>query len=431
MRDKMTFMDQIISLYQREDPKVRCPVITFQVTDDCCLKCSYCYQIAKGHKMMSHEVMKEGIDLLFQMYDENKEDAVINHHTKGIVIEFIGGEPFINTECITYGSKYFIDQCLKRDHIWLTNFRFSFSTNGMLYFTPEVQEYINTFKPWISLGITLDGPKEFHDKCRKDLNGEGSFDTVFKAYKDWTSKGNNPNTKITISPDNLPELNKIADFFIDLGCDEINANPIFEEEWTIEQAKIYYEQLKQLADKFLTHPDIKTNILGTFIGHPLSPLANNNWCGGTGAMLAFDPDGNAFPCLRYMESSLGKDKEVLNIGDIHGIYNTEKTQALYKDLTSVTRRSQSTDECFYCPVASNCAWCSAYNYQKFGTYNKRATGICWMQRARSLANSYYLNKKYILEGSAKRFPLYLQQEFALQIIDEEEYHQLLTLSLLK
>jgi hypothetical protein len=52
---------------------------------------------------------------------------------------------------------------------------------------------------------------------------------------------------------------------------------------------------------------------------------NNNWCGGVGSMLAFDYNGLAFPCLRYMESSLGSDKEPIIVGSVDGIYNTPET----------------------------------------------------------------------------------------------------------
>ena len=84
--------------------------------------------------MMSNETGKKIVDLLFKLYDENKENSVINHHTYGIILDFIGGEPFMNVEVMDYIVDYFIDQCLEKDHIWLTNFRISISTNGVLYF---------------------------------------------------------------------------------------------------------------------------------------------------------------------------------------------------------------------------------------------------------------------------------------------------------
>lgn len=84
---------------------------------------------------MSKEVMKKGMDVLFDMYEKNDQQALINHHTKGLVIEFIGGEPLMNMDVIHYGTKYFLDKCIKSDHPWLTNVRFNMSSNGLLYFT--------------------------------------------------------------------------------------------------------------------------------------------------------------------------------------------------------------------------------------------------------------------------------------------------------
>ena len=71
-----------------------------------------------------------------------------------------------------------------------------------------------------------------------------------------------------------------------------------------------------------------------------------------------------------------------------------------KCLDCITRRSQSTDECFNCPIAGGCAWCSAYNYQITGTPDKRVTYICVMHKARVLANEYYwhlLGEEYAVE----------------------------------
>lgn len=423
------FSSSILYLYSAIDPLVTCPDITFQVTDDCCLNCSYCYQINKSHRMMTKDTIKQIIDLLFQMYDENREDTVINHHTKGLVLSFIGGEPFMNIETIDYGSQYFLDECKRRNHIWLTNFKFSIDSNGILFFEPKVQEYLQKFKPFINLNITLDGPKEFHDQCRVDKNGTGSFDRVLAAFKASQQIFSlKPHTKVTISPENLPYLDKIVEFFLEQNCKEINANPIFEHKWTIEESQLYYIQLKKIADIVLKESNIDTNLFSEYYGLPMISTDNNNYCGGTGFMLAFDPEGKAYPCLRYMESSLGDTQPPLLIGNMNGIYNTQEYKELYKDMRSVTRKSQSTEECFNCPVASGCSWCSAWNYQETGSYNKRSINICWMHRAQCLANAYYYNLYYNQINSEKRHPIYIERNIANKIISDEEYDKLLELS---
>ena len=87
---------------------------------------------------MTPDIAKQAIDLLFKMYDDNIEDAIINHTTKGLVIDFIGGEPFMNVELMDYILDYFITTCLERNHPWLEHFRVGFASNGMLYFNDDV-----------------------------------------------------------------------------------------------------------------------------------------------------------------------------------------------------------------------------------------------------------------------------------------------------
>ncbi len=424
------YSDEIIQRYHRIDPKAVCRNITFQVTDDCCLKCSYCYQTHKGHAMMTKETAKKIVDLLFRLYDENNENTVINHHTYGIILDFIGGEPFMNIEVIEYTLQYFIDQCVEKDHIWLTNFRASMSSNGILYFQPEVQAFLNKYKQFISLNITIDGPKEVHDLCRVDHDGNGSFERAIAAWDDWLAKTDvtQVHTKVTIAPENLPYMESIFDFFISRGCKFIYANPIFEHEWTVDEAKTYYKVLIRLADRLLNSDGIHSSLFEEHIGNPLPSSETQNYCGGTSAMLAFDPQGNAYPCLRYMASSLGPDRAPIIIGDTDGIYNTPEYKAIYEDMKAVTRQSQSTPECLDCPVASGCAWCSAANYTITGSYNKRITYICWMHRASALANVYYWNLYYRYIRSEKRKPLYLPRSIATQIITDEQYDELLAMA---
>ena len=163
--------------------------------------------------------------------------------------------------------------------------------------------------------------------------------------------------------------------------------------------------------------------------HLMPETDNQNWCGGTGLMLAFDPDGIAYPCLRYMPSSLGNEVKPLIIGDVDGIYQTNESLKLKQDLKKITRQSQSTQECLDCPISSGCGWCSAWNYQLYGTPNKRCTYICSMHKARSLANVYYWNKYYKKNNIDKHFKMHLPKDEALKFISEDEYNILLQLSM--
>lgn len=423
------YHDQLIEFYRTSNfiPQVR--TITFQVTNDCCCACSYCYQTNKGHKYMSNYTIKQIIDLLFKMNFNIDKTAIININTIGIILDFIGGEPLMNLPAIDYTCSYFMDTCLALNHTWTNKWRASMISNGAKYFETATQDFLNKFYGLVSFSITLDGPKEIHDRCRKYHNGKGNFDDAYAAFKDCQKKFGCDSTKVTISPENLNEINTIVDFFYKEGITQLNANPIFEHPWTILEAQRYYQELKQMADKILTkYQDLSCSLFVDNFFKPLKSTDIHAWCGGTGLMLAFDPDGNAYPCLRYMESSLNGDQPPLIIGNCRdGIYNTPETQKIYCDLCAVTRRTQSTDECFNCPIAAGCAYCSAWNYQLYGTANSRCTYICNMHKARSLANVYYWNNYYEQNNIDKVFEMYLPKDEALKFVDEKEYNILLEL----
>ena len=403
--------------------------VTFQVTDDCPMSCSYCYQGHKGHKKMSKEVAKQGVDLLFHMYEENNS-PFINRKTKAIILDFIGGEPLMAIDIIDYICTYFVQKCLELDHPWLYTWRASMTSNGALYFEPKVQDFLHKFKGFVSFSITLDGPKEIHDACRVYHDGRGNFDDAYAAMKHFNSHYYEElGTKVTIAPENLHNLNKIVDFFIGEGMKLIHANCVNEAKWTYAQAKLFYAELKKMADRLLELNDETTiSLFNEYFFSPLGPNDNQNWCGGTSKMLAFDPDGVAYPCLRYMPSSLGNDVPPIVIGSVEGIYVTDEQKHIKEYMDGITRRSQSTDECWNCPIAAGCSWCSAWNYQETGSVNKRSTNICAMHKARSLANVYYWNKWYRLNNIDKRFKMWLPKEEALRIIDEKEYAMLEELS---
>ena len=388
-----------------------------------------CYQHNKGSRMMSKETAKQAVDLLFDMYDKN-EGTFINQYTKAIILDFIGGEPLLNIDVIDYTCTYFMEQCLKRNHPWIYTWRASMISNGAMYFDPRVQDFLKKFRGFVSFSITVDGPKEIHDACRIYHDGRGNFDDAYAALKHFNKNYHEIlGTKVTIAPENLDQINKIVKFFVDEGMYQIHANPIFEEAWTVEHGQKYYIELKKMADYLLNlDKEVSVSLFQEFIGAPMKESDNQNWCGGNMNCLAFDPDGVAYPCLRYMESSLGDKISPIIIGDVNGLFATNEQKDIAKRLGQITRRSQSTDECFYCPIASGCAYCSAWNYEYFGEINKRCINICNMHKARVLANVYYWNNYYRKKGINKRYAMFLPKEEAIKFVEEKEYEMLLRLS---
>ena len=422
MKKITTFNQQIDKLYQYYPESHQIFVATIQVTEDCNLKCSYCYQHSKTNKKMTFETAKIFIDKILSNDDGIKEYIDIENK-KGLILDFIGGEPLLEIDLIEQITNYFINKLIELNHPWLLFFRIHICSNGLLYFNEKVQNFLKKYHAFVSLSITLDGNKELHDLCRKDFNNNGSYDRVVKAIQHYRKfYKQSMGTKLTLSPENINYLFDGFKNFIDLELYNISFNPVFENVWETKHATIYYYQLKKIID-FIFKNNLQNVVnLDNVFHESIGQIADldKNWCGGTGAMLALNPDGNYFPCIRYTNTSIGKKQKPYIIGNIQdGIGQSKKTQELIQDLYKITRATQSPEKCLKCPISGGCAWCSGHNYEEFGTPNKRTTYICQMHQAKVLAMKYYyikLKQDYILN---------IPKDWALQIIPEEEYNNLI------
>lgn len=383
--------------------------MTFQVTDACNLACTYCYQICKGKHTMPFEVAKRFIDMLLA----DKNPYINTENSSGLIMEFIGGEPFLEIDLIDQITNYFLDQMLILQHPWATRYRISICSNGVLYFDPRVQTYIRKHLDDLSFSISIDGNKELHDSCRIFPNGQGSYDVAIAGVQHFTQVfGGSMGSKMTLAPENIHHAFAAIQNLVELGYHEIFMNCVYEKGWTTEHAKILYEQLKLISD-YVQDKDVYISILDDPAGYPIPEHENQNWCGGNGEMISVDYKGDIYPCIRYMESSLGSSVEPIIIGNVYsGIMTTSKQKKCVECLQCVTRKSQSTEKCINCPIATGCSWCTAYNYQEFGTPNKRATYICEMHIARSLAIVYHKKGK---------LPNQVPKDWALNIISEAEW----------
>lgn len=409
---------------EKETNKIQVANVTFQVTDACNLRCTYCYEINKGNHHMPFEVAKDFIELLLAN-DKNTQQYIDTRACDAIIIEFIGGEPFLEVELMDKIMDYFIKRMIETDHPWQYNWRISISSNGTLYFDPKVQAFFDKWNDHISFSVSVDGNKQLHDACRIFPDGSGSYDQAIAAVRHFMDVRHGVmGSKMTLAPNNIKYTCDAVMGLIEQGYKDIFLNCVFEEGWTEEHATILFHQLIELADYLLENnleDKIYLSIFEETAFHPMPRDDTQNWCGGNGAMISVDWKGDIYPCIRYMESSLGPDIEPIIIGNVKdGIMTDAKCRTCIQKLKQVNRINQSTDECIDCPIAQGCAWCQAYNYQVYGDFEHRTTFICIMHKARALANCYYWNLKYWKNKINQRFKLWLSDEEALKIINEEE-----------
>lgn len=369
--------------------------ITFCVTEDCNLACKYCYMTGKNSKKkMSFETAKKAVDWILSDREYFKEPS--------IVWEFIGGEPFLEIDLIDKICDYIKQQMFILDHPWFNSYRFNFSTNGTLYHTKKVQDFIKKNHLHLSIGISIDGNKIKHDLQRVKRDGSGSYDDVVKNVPLWMEQFPWNSTKATFAHDDLPYLKDSIISLWNLGIKKIAANVVFEDVWEDGDDEILEQQLNELGEYILENNlwgDHSVRFFDPQMGYPLADSDKiKNFC-GSGKMLAIDCDGNLFPCVRFLDFCVTnrKGRSIGNVGN--GI-----DQNKVRPFLALSLECQSKPECIDCDVANGCAWCQGYNYDSADTDTiyQRATYLCKMHKATVRANKRFWEKFEQVTGLVSR-----------------------------
>ncbi|PXX74499.1 radical SAM peptide maturase (CXXX-repeat target family)/CXXX repeat peptide maturase [Dielma fastidiosa] len=359
--------------------------VTFVVTEDCNLRCKYCYITHKSSgKKMNLETAKKFIDMLFSS-QIIKKDAVI--------IEFIGGEPLIEIDLIDQITDYFKIKAYEMNHDWYWNYRINICTNGVNYSSKEVQKYIKKNQKKMSLAITIDGVKIKHDMQRVTIDNQGSYDKIMKSVPLWLSQFPGA-TKVTFASQDLKYLKDSILSLWENKITDVASNVVFENVWQDGDDIILENQLNELAD-YVIENKLYNKYYCTFFDDTIGYYYNDDdlkktYC-GAGKMIALGPNGNIYPCIRYKDYSLNNQKEWI-IGHVDTEIDMEKV----RPFVLATTNFQSDQECIKCPIASGCAFCQGFNYDDSikGTIYSRAKYICKMHKARVRANDYYFSKLY-------------------------------------
>ncbi len=169
---------------------------------DCNLACTYCYEGGgKGRHYLSPEMAERLVTFV-----ERRAIA----RGKSVMLSFHGGEPLLSRELIREISGRVKGAAETKG----LTFSFNLITNGTL-FTRKVAEEL------VPLGlagakVTLDGPKEIHDRFRPFVSGKGSFDLIVRNIKEVSDLvplqiGGN------FSRDNYREFPRLLDFLLEEG----------------------------------------------------------------------------------------------------------------------------------------------------------------------------------------------------------------------
>ncbi len=339
--------------------------MALQVTQQCNLRCEYCVYsggyLNRGHnnKKMTFEVAKRSIDFLISH----------SRDSSNIALGFYGGEPLLQFDLIKKCVEYLEENAEGKEFI------FNITVNGTLL-TDEIVEFLIDHNFYLM--ISLDGPKEVHDKSRKFAgNGCGTFNTVMQNIERIKEKYPEFHKRITFSvvmntensfkcideffttyetiKNSTKNVSSLSTVYTNNQNHTTNENFILEKGY--EDFKVFLHILKRLDKKYVSaisleyfnhikqymfdyrKPTTKLPEYGHHSG-PCIPGVNR---------LFVDVDGNLFPCEKVSENS-----KMMKIGNIKDGFEIEKCRKLL-NIGTLTEKS-----CKNCWATNFCTLCAAY-----------------------------------------------------------------------
>ena len=386
--------------------------LTFVVTQDCNLRCKYCYMTDKNNKnVMTFDIAKKIIDYFIDNRD-------ILFSTDYVVLDFIGGEPLLEIALIDQIVDYFILSTYMKKSKWFGKFRINIQSNGVLVDTQEVQHFLRKHKNMLSLGITIDGTEIKHDSQRIFPNGKGSYAIVEKNYKTAVQQKYTDSTKVTFGSEDLKYLKESIIHLWSMGIQSVPANIVYEDVWKDRDEEVYLEQLISLADYIIDNhlwDKYNTTFFSDSIGFKTPDEDLMRPICGTGNMYCVDANGDIYNCVRFMKYSLN-DKDSRKIGDIYNGVDADRV----RPLKTLFTRYVSERQCIDCKINLNCTYCAGNNYDTSENDSMfyRSTAICKMFKAQVKANNYYWARLYN-EHSICRDVKYKQEYFMYFILSSD------------
>ena len=328
--------------------------LCLHVAHTCNLNCSYCFASQGKYQgeraLMSFEVGKQAFDFL-----------IANSGTRrNLEVDFFGGEPLMNWDVVKQLVAY--ARSIEKQHN--KNFRFTFTTNGMLL-DDEVIDFLN--KEMTNVVLSLDGRKEVNDHFRKNYAGVGSYDTIVPKFQRLVEKrgGKDYYVRGTFTHNNVDFTNDLF-HMADLGFTELSMEPVVcppDDPYALTKEDLpkLFEQYEILAKEMLRR---KKEGRGFTFYHYMLDLKNGpciykriTGCGSGTEYMAVTPWGELFPCHQFVgdpKYSLG------NIWD--GVTNTA-VQDEFRSCNAYAR-----PECKDCWAKLYCSGgCAANAYHATGS----------------------------------------------------------------
>jgi len=258
-------------------------------TWDCNLRCSYCFVgrrgLMKNVEPMSVQKAAHIVDVL----DEEFADV------ETVCLHFYGGEPFCNVPAM----RVMVERALsKREN----KFIFAVTTNGVAA-TPEVIDLLNRGN--FGVVVSIDGPAEIHNQCRKDAAGASTHARVMEFIHDLREHTTCRIRGSAVVRSGWPLVRAVS-YLKSLDVDTIKSQAVRtsgKTDYSLDdkEQEAYLADLEMIGRQVIE--DIKQDIqpcddrFTSRVFQLLKKEPRERFCGAGTTMFGITPDAQVLPCI--------------------------------------------------------------------------------------------------------------------------------------
>ena len=308
--------------------------LVLNLTNQCNLSCQYCYEYgadkvatpAGKPKFMNFETAKASVDMLFQQTRRGP-----------LQITFFGGETLMNFPLLKQVVSYAKEKATGEARA----VSFSLTTNATLLL-PATIDFIAENN--VGVTVSIDGPKDMHDKLRVFADGRGSYDIIAPKVRELIQRHRTRPiaARVTLTSGLVDVIRIFRHLTDELGFHEVGFAPV-----TASPDRLYtindpgmsgvLEQFHRLADEYQEFAlrgkmHAFSNVTDT-LAELHQGVNKSHPCGAGLGLVGVGPSGDIAPCHRFVDSdqhALGhistgidraKQADFLNRGHIGSKYD--------------------------------------------------------------------------------------------------------------
>lgn len=191
-------------------------VLAKPVGASCNLRCKYCYYLEKSHLYRNAPVRVMSDELLERFVQEYIQAQTMSQ----VLFTWHGGEPLMRPL-----SFYRKAGALQEKYAFGRQIDNTIQTNGTLL-TDEWCEFFKEHN-WL-VGISIDGPQEFHDEYRRTASDKPSWQKVMRGIRLLRKHGVEWNAMAVVNDFNAGYPLEFYHFFKEMGAKYIQFAPVVE-----------------------------------------------------------------------------------------------------------------------------------------------------------------------------------------------------------